>query len=63
MHDKYGNEVLKIDGKWKIHQPLIGLPYATRYDEGRYDLDNIHYAMMHKIDELNKILDELCEPF
>lgn len=69
-NDKYGNETMKIDGKWTLVQPQSGMLYATRYDEGNYDLDNIHFAMMQEIETLreklskaNAIIDDLCVPF
>ena len=70
MHDKEGNEMIRVDQKWSIHFPKLGMAFAKRYDEGNYDLDNIHFAMSQeietlreKLEKLNKIIDELCEPF
>lgn len=68
-HDKYGNEVLKINGKWSIVRPELGLAFARRYDEGNYEIDNIHFAMMQEIESLREQLGKAntcnnwsCEP-
>ena len=58
MHDKAGNEMIKIDGKWSIHFPKLEMAFAKRYEEGHYELDNIHYAMAQEIERLRERISE-----
>lgn len=52
-------EIFKVDEKWDIIFETDKYPYATRYGEGNYDVDNIHFALVQRIESMERQLAEL----